>query len=987
MIGQIVSHYKIIEKLGEGGMGVVYKASDIRLKRQVALKFLPPELTKDPEAKHRFLREAEATSLLDHPNICTVYEIDETADGQVFIAMPFYEGQTLKDRIYGGAKPGPLEFPELLDISLQIASGLARAHEAGIIHRDIKSANVCLTRHGEAKILDFGLAKLKGRTQLTQTRLAMGTVTHMSPEQARGEEVDQRSDIWSLGVVMYEMATGQAPFRGDYDQAIIYSLINEEPDSVAALNPKIPKEFEPIIKKALAKDRAKRFQNVSELIDELQRIEELHVKKNKTGKASIIGKKHLIFTWRSATAIFLLSLIILMAYFLTRPPRLPSLAVLSFKNATGDNKFDKWKMALLGGLIANLNQSRLIRVINDDRMIDILQKFNFQNKESYTKTDLKKIATKASADHILQGSILKSENTLYVETNLTEMNSETMIDLPRVEGSGEGSFPDIIENLTNEIKRALKLTRKQRDMDKGKKFVEISTPYPEAWDFYIRGEQLFNRREYAQSIDAFNRAIEIDPNFLLAYWKIYINYSYWGYPEKENEFLIKTINLLKTQSGRISSRDKLLIEAHISWNLHNSCEEAIAKYRELLNQYPHDEEGQILLGVLYRNNEEWDSAYSLFKELFKSNPHAEYVLQNLILVNNSMNSYADSLEIIQNNPDLFEKKDEYYQLLAQIYCAQGQFENALEKSKEAIHLEPGDYTNTELLGNIYQLQGKMEAAENEYQNLIEQKDINAQIRGRMEKTNLYIQQGEYQEALKEVQQGLAIAQRENRLYDEYDLLIIQAYINLQSHRFAEAFSNSQAAEKKIAASNFLQGQLIALHLQGIAQANLGNWPETQKIESRLGDLLNKSGSRKWLRELYHLQGVINKLKHQYEQAIIKFENAFSLLPSQKDSNDMHAFFLDDLASTKYQKGDWDQALKEYEKIMNLNWGRLNTGDIYAKSYYWAGKIYQQKKLYNEATNYFKKFIKLLEKGDPNIKEKEDALKQLQILNKINSAAD
>jgi len=211
MIGQTISHYKILSKLGEGGMGVVYKAEDLKLKRCVALKFLPPELTRDAMAKERFVNEAQAASALDHPNICTIHEIDETNEGQTFIAMACYEGESLKTKI----ERGPLKLDETLDIAVQIAQGLTKAHEQKIIHRDIKPANVLITKDGLVKIVDFGLAKLSGRTKLTRTGTTPGTVSYMSPEQLRGGDVDHRSDIWALGVVLYEMIIGKTPFRGD----------------------------------------------------------------------------------------------------------------------------------------------------------------------------------------------------------------------------------------------------------------------------------------------------------------------------------------------------------------------------------------------------------------------------------------------------------------------------------------------------------------------------------------------------------------------------------------------------------------------------------------------------------------------------------------------------------------------------------------------------------------------------------------------------
>jgi len=270
MIGQTISHYKILSKLGGGGMGVVYKAEDTKLHRLVALKFLPPELSFDPAAKERFVHEAQAASALEHPNICSIYEINETADGQSYIAMGCYEGETLKQRIMRGA----IAQEEAINIAIQIAEGLARAHEAGIVHRDIKPANIMLTDRGEVKILDFGLAKLKGVTRVTRTGTTVGTAAYMSPEQARGEEVDPRSDIWSVGVVLYEMIAGQLPFRSEYEQGLAYLIINEEPEPLGKHAQDVSPDLVRIIDRALEKKPGARYSKAAEMLADLRTYQE-----------------------------------------------------------------------------------------------------------------------------------------------------------------------------------------------------------------------------------------------------------------------------------------------------------------------------------------------------------------------------------------------------------------------------------------------------------------------------------------------------------------------------------------------------------------------------------------------------------------------------------------------------------------------------------------------------------------------------------------
>ena len=268
MIGQTISHYRILEKLGEGGMGVVYKAEDTKLRRAVALKFVSPQMLGAPETKARFLHEAQTAASLSHPNVCTVYEIDEV-DGQVFLAMEFVEGRTLDHKIASG----PLKLAEALVIAAQVAEALQAAHTAGVVHRDVKPGNIMLLPTGRVKILDFGLAMTRQQTRLTRPGTTLGTIAYMSPEQASGEPADHQSDIWALGVILYEMVTGQLPFPGEHEQAILYSILNATPENVTGLRTGVPVELERIIGKALEPAKGHRYQHVDELLADLRRLQ------------------------------------------------------------------------------------------------------------------------------------------------------------------------------------------------------------------------------------------------------------------------------------------------------------------------------------------------------------------------------------------------------------------------------------------------------------------------------------------------------------------------------------------------------------------------------------------------------------------------------------------------------------------------------------------------------------------------------------------
>ncbi len=361
MVGKTISHYKILEKLGEGGMGVVYKAEDTKLKRTVALKFLPQNTFAGEEEKNRFIREAQSAASLEHSNIFTVYEIDE-ADGQIFIAMAFIDGESLKEKI----EKGPMKLKEAVNIACQVCDGLYEAHEKGIVHRDIKPANIMITSKGQVKIMDFGLAKAVGRSRLTKTKSSMGTVAYMSPEQTNGEDVDSRSDVWSLGVVLYEMISGQLPFKGDYEQAILYSVMNEDAESLTSLRPGVPLGLQRVVEKALAKNPEERYQNVDEMLVDLRIVgNELESGTKKTAvpkRNRKINKKVVVI----AGAAFLVLILMALGYiFLVGSSQtFDSIAIIPFTNDSGNPDMEYLSDGITESLISKLSRLSDLKVMS-----------------------------------------------------------------------------------------------------------------------------------------------------------------------------------------------------------------------------------------------------------------------------------------------------------------------------------------------------------------------------------------------------------------------------------------------------------------------------------------------------------------------------------------------------------------------------------------------------------------------------------------------
>jgi len=505
MIGKTISHYKILEKLGEGGMGVVYKAEDTRLKRPVALKFLKHETVGDSVEKKRFLYEAQAAARLDHPNICSVYEVDHIV-GQSFIAMAYVDGQSLKDRLEGG----PLEIDQVLDTAGQIAEGLNEAHEKGIIHRDIKPSNIMLTTKGLVKIMDFGLAKLSGVTRVTKTGSTIGTMAYMSPEQARGEEMGRSTDIWSFGVVLYEMLTGRLPFQGEYEAAVLYSILNRELDSVSTLRPDTPRNLQRIIEKSLKKEPADRYLSMADVIEELKLTSSQKPEPQTQEK---------------------------------------SIAVLAFTNMSADPEQDFFCDGISEEIINALTQVRNLKVIARTSA------FSFKGKN----VDVREIGKKLGVEHLLEGSVRKAGDRLRITAQLVKASDGSHIWSQRYDRNMEDVFEiqdeialAIVENLK------IKLFGNERDL-----IVKRYTENLEAYNLYLKGCYLFQKwtvEGFEKAIDSFQQAIKLDPNYALAYAgmaEVYFFYAFFGnYPPTEST--PKAIKYLKSAL----ELDETLAEAH-----------------------------------------------------------------------------------------------------------------------------------------------------------------------------------------------------------------------------------------------------------------------------------------------------------------------------------------------------------------------------------------------------------------------------------------
>jgi serine/threonine protein kinase/Flp pilus assembly protein TadD len=982
MIGKTISHYKVLEKLGEGGMGVVYKAHDTSLDRAVALKFLPHYLTSDATEKERFYHEARAVSSLNHPNITTVYEIAEY-EGQLYLAMEYVEGETLK-RV---AEHGTVPIKKAFDIAIQVCEGLAAAHEKGVVHRDVKSDNIMLTPKGQVKIMDFGLAKVKGATKLTKAGSTIGTAAYMSPEQAQGEEVDQRSDIFSFGVVLYELLTRNLPFRGEHQAAMMYSLINEDPQPVARFNNSVTAELERIVAKAMAKDREDRYQHVDDMLADLRRERKAleyaqtgYVRASTVAQQAVkapVGKSYLKYLLiAGAIVILVVGVLIFNPFNLQIAPQKTSatqekasLAVLYFQNIADPQDKEHTGDMLADLLITSLSQSKEIEVISRERLYDIQKELQADSK-SITPDMATKVAQRAGVTTMLLGSILQQDPLLAVTARLIDVKSGKIINSQRVTGFSSKQIFSLVDTLALLVRNDLSVT--PASTSDAKPVAEVSTSSPEAYRSYIEAVDLNGKFYYAEAKAAFKKAIELDSNFAMAYYSY--GSSNGDLSDAERRALFQRAYAL---SARLPERERLVIRNTYVYSIEKDPLKAIALMEEYLGKYPHDKNAYQTLGVYYGFNGQTDHALQTFQRGLRIDSLDKNLWNSVSYIMAGLHRGPEALSAVDRYIQLAPAEPNPYDSKGDIYMILGNADSAIAWWRKALSFR-SDFPSSAKIGTQYLIRNDYENSEKYYRQYASTQGEEQQLFIDAIPVFHEMHRGKLRHAI-QIDNGLLQSYRQQKLQSWVigclnDLLMLSQ----ESGDFAAAenYARTLSAEAGKDTSNIIHGRsdlAYALERNGKHQLAASLIGELRRDWDQLSALGRAN--------VDYAAGLLAYEGGKYDSALSGFDRGLRIALPNHAPQYYHALALLKLnrvpeAIVELQRYD------SYSTISNpgTDVTFLPLADRWpihsVKAHYWLGVAFEQQGKKEEAMREYRKFLEIWKDADFKSPELEDARARL-----------
>ena len=962
--------YQVVEELGHGGMGRVYKVLDTRIGEKIALKLIRPEAVLDRKAVERFSNELKLARKIRHKNICQMFDLGED-QGTRYITMEYIHGEDLKQLI---RKVGRLSPGQAIGVARQVCDGLEEAHKLGVVHRDLKPQNIMIDEDGNARIMDFGIARSLSGKGITGAGVMIGTPEYMSPEQVEGKETDQRSDIYSLGVILYEMATGRVPFEGDTPFTIGVKHKSEPPKDPRELNSQLPQDLSRLILRCLEKDKNARYQTAAEVGTELEKIEKgIPTTDRVVPERKTLTSREITVTFglkKIAISVLAIIVVAAVALFLWKPwapgkmplaaAGKPSLAVLYFENISQDRSLDDWITGIPQLLMTDLGQSKLISVLGYDEVYGILQTLGLKDAQKYSRSDLTRIARQSQATHMITGSILKPGDKIIITLTMKESSGKDS--RPWSEGfecSGEAEIPAAVDRMTTKIKQALGLTRSQISGDLDALTVDITTSSIEAFKLYNEGRRLYNAGKSAESIPLMLKAIEKDPEFAMAYRSLSMALWSEGHREEAARYLQKAWQF----SGKASPKERFWIQSDYYNNTENTRDKGFEIYQKWLDLYPDDTHAMLLIGFWYLLVEDYDQAIKFLDMGIQKgsvNPFCYYYLANSY---NHSGAYEKGRQTAERGLSIFPDNLMIEESLFDNFVSQGKIDEAqasLEKWAAKNHTLLIDL----MMGDLKAIQGKYDEAAAIF---AKYDPLNDLIKTRL--PFLRLSEGK-------IQQAMELARNAE---DHLSLI----YLNYRAGNFEGALAESQQALQDALNKGSLSNQARTLQMRGLVELALDNAPAARRTAEELKKCVEGALNQKLVHHHYFLAGMIESEAGRYANAVNDLNKAIALSPAKSWEFDFvaqwNAIFFNGLAAVYFKSGDLARAEETYRKIQSLALVRFQYGDIYAASFYWLGKIAEKEGKKAEAAKNYRKFLDLWKDADPGIPEFEDAKKRLAAL--------
>ncbi len=960
MIGQTISHYKILRKLGEGGMGEVYLAEDTELERKVALKFLPSQVASDSDALERLKREARAAAALNHPNIITVYEIGRHED-QTFIAMAYIDGEQLSETLQQSISPERAQ-----DIAIQVCEGLDKAHRAGIVHRDIKPDNLLIDQDGRVKILDFGVAMFEEPDSPSSDSSTVGTVHYMSPEQARGDDVDTRSDLFSLGTILYEMLAGKRPFKGEHSAAIEYSVLNEDPEPLSQLNPKVSPELERIVTKALSKDTESRYQSAAELAADLKALQ------TKAPTTRKIPWRFILPGSLVLLAFFLLYLINPFKVKITPDPGAVAgeniLAIMYFENLAQQGDPGRLGEIITNLLITNLSQSEDLKVVSSQRLYDILKLQGKEGAKVIDRSTATEIAKTAGARWMMLGSILQVSPHLVITSQLVDVATGNIEASQQLTGAPGETVFNLVDRMTGDTQMELAVPL-QLDIEEPPSIMDVTTSSLDAYRHYLEGLE-YRYKYYAKEAgESFRKAIEYDSTFAMAHYWLAFNAITMNDLAKGLEALEKAVKY----ADQTSEKERLYIEA-LKASSEMRIEEAIAKWEQITDSYPDEKEALLWLARVYRNRND-ERSIEYFKRIVAIDPLHKRSYNEMAYTYNNMGNFEKSIWAINHYIELAPDEANPYDSRADLYAFNGDIDNAMTSYQKAAEIKPDYYASVRKLANMYLHKGLYDQAEAQYKKLASSDQPAVRSVGWLYSSNIPMYQGRLRDALAALDTAAATGELENSIEASVGNFALRALI------YTDLKQPDRAIEEATRGTGIMK-QVLPAYAIPVDLTFAQIWAHNGKIEQADSivtlhesalDTLDQT-TRELLRAGCHTaRGVIALKKNDPETACFHLETADSINP-----NNYPLRFL--LAAAYLSSNRVNEAIELLETMLNrYDDSRLQYPPLAARGYFLLGAAYQKAGRNDESIRHFQTFLEIWKDADPDLDEVSDAKKRIQEL--------